>query len=134
MVRAVLLCMMLFCAGMQAQTVTNLDRGILIGNLLFEGYKALKGSPDAPAKADPNAKTVASFCYRNRAAERITVRMSATVEEEEVKKEFVIRKGDKECAYQLPKGVYTYEILLPSKEVYQKGEYRVIEEMLITVQ
>lgn len=129
---------LLFVLGtlMSAQTITNLDRGILIGNLLFEGYKALKGGPDATPKPDPNAKTAESFCYRNKTTERITVKMrsEAEGEDEAVSRELVIRKGDKECLYLLPKGVYMYEVLLPSKEVYQKGEYRVTEEMLITIQ
>lgn len=65
--------------------------------------------------------------------EKITVKMVGTIEDEEVKKEFVIQKGEKECTYNLPKGVYIYEVLLSSKDIFQKGEYKVSEETMIRV-
>lgn len=113
----------------------NLDRGILIGNLLFEGYKAIRGNSLTSTKQmpDPNAKTVESFCFKNKMDEKITVRMLGTIEEEEIKKELVIQKDEKECTYNLPKGIYTYEVLLSSKDTFQKGEYKVTEETLMTV-
>lgn len=116
-------------------TITNLDRGILVGNLLFEGYKAIRGNSLTNTKQmpDPNAKTVESFCFKNKMDEKITVRMLGTIEEEEIKKELVIQKDEKECTYNLPKGIYTYEVLLSSKDTYQKGEYKVTEETLMTV-
>ena len=52
---------------------------------------------------------------------------------QEIKKELVIQKDEKECTYNLPKGIYTYEVLLSSKDTYQKGEYKVTEETLMTV-
>ncbi|ODS88944.1 MAG: hypothetical protein ABS44_06330 [Chryseobacterium sp. SCN 40-13] len=114
--------------------ISNLDRGIMIGNLVFEGYKALRGKGDSGKKEpDPNAKTVESFCFRNKLDEKITVRVAGTIEEEEIKKEFVIQKGEKECAYNVPKGVYSYEVVLSSKDIYQKGEYKVTEETQMTV-
>lgn len=98
--------------------ISNLDRGIMIGNLVFEGYKALRGKGDSGKKEpDPNAKTVESFCFRNKLDEKITVRVAGTIEEEEIKKEFVIQKGEKECAYNVPKGVYSYEVVLSSKDI-----------------
>lgn len=119
--------------GINAQTtpITNFDRGLLIGNLLVEGYKALSG--DGSKKADPNAKTVESFCFKNKMDEKITVKLNAEIEDEPVKKEFVIQKGDKECTYDLPKGIYVYEIALSSKDIYQKGEYQVTEKTQFTV-
>ena len=118
----------------KSQTITNLDRGILIGNLLFEGYKAIRGNSLTDKKApDPNAKTVDSFCYKNKMDEKITVKLNGKIEDEEVKKELVIQKDGKECMYNLPKGIYTYEVLLSSKDTYQKGEYKVTEETLMTV-
>ena len=45
----------------------------------------------------------------------------------------LIPKDGKECLLELPKGIYTYEIVLPNNEVLKKGEYKFIEEITITV-
>jgi hypothetical protein len=58
---------------------------------------------------------------------------SAKIEDEDIKKELVIPKESKECTYNILKGVYTYEILLSNKEVYKKGEYKVSEETVMTI-
>ena len=112
-------------------TMSSLDKGLVIGNILIQGYMAIKGNN---AKAvNPDAKTVESFCFKNKMEEKITVKMNGKIEDEEVKKEFVIQKDEKECTYNLPKGIYTYEVALSSKDIYQKGEYKVTEEALFTV-
>ncbi|GAA5085240.1 hypothetical protein GCM10023210_05870 [Chryseobacterium ginsengisoli] len=112
-------------------TMSGLDKGLAIGNILVQGYIALKGNGTKPV--DPNAKTVDSFCFKNKMDEKITIKFNGKIEDDEVKKEFVIQKGEKECAYNLPKGIYTYEVLLSSKDTYQKGEYKVSEETLMTI-
>lgn len=71
-----------------AQTLSVLDKGLVIGNILIQGYQALKGSgKKAP---DPTAKTVDSFCFKNKMEEKITVKLSGKVEEETITKELVI--------------------------------------------
>ena len=112
--------------------MSNLDKGLVVGNILIQGYMAIKGN-SAKAAANPDAKTVESFCFKNKMDEKITVRLNGKIEDEEVKKEFVTQKDEKECTYNLPKGIYTYEVALSSKDIYQKGEYKVIEEALFTV-
>src|SRR5690606_18001269 len=131
----IIILIFLFYTSPAISQITDLDRSILIGNLLFEGYKAIRGNSLTSTKQmpDPNAKTVESFCFKNKMDEKITVRMLGTIEEEEIKKELVIQKDEKECTYNLPKGIYTYEVLLSSKDTYQKGEYKVTEETLMTV-
>jgi hypothetical protein len=43
--------------------MSSLDKGLVIGNLLIQGYQAIKRNG---AKAvDPNAKTVDSFCWNS---------------------------------------------------------------------
>ena len=114
-----------------AQALSGLDKGLVIGNILIQGYQALKGSgKKAP---DPTAKTVDSFCFKNKMEEKITIKLAGKVEEETVTKELVIQKDGKECTYNLPKTVYQYEILLSSKDTYKKGEYNVYEESLMTI-
>ena len=112
--------------------MSNLDKGLVIGNILIQGYMAIKGN-GAKQQTDPNAKRVDSFCFKNKMDEKITVKLNGKIEDEEVKKEFVIQKDEKECTYNLPKGIYTYEVLLSSKDTYQKGEYKVSEETLMTI-
>lgn len=114
-----------------AQTLSGLDKGLVIGNILIQGYQALKGSgKKAP---DPTAKTVESFCFKNKMEEKITIKLAGKSEEDTVTKELVIQKDGKECTYNLPKAIYQYEILLSSKDTYKKGEYNVYEETLMTI-
>lgn len=123
--------MLLYLPLKSQTTMSGLDKGLAIGNILVQGYMAFKGNGTKPV--DPNAKTVDSFCFKNKMDEKITIKLNGKIEDEEVKKEFVIQKDEKECTYNLPKGIYTYEVLLSSKDVYQKGEYKVSEETLMTI-
>ncbi|MEA1847386.1 MULTISPECIES: hypothetical protein [unclassified Chryseobacterium] len=123
---------LIFSLNLKSQTtMSGLDKGLAIGNILVQGYMAFKGN--GTKTVDPNAKTVDSFCFKNKMDEKITVKLNGKIEDEEIKKEFVIQKDEKECTYNLPKGIYTYEVLLSSKDVYQKGEYKVSEETLMTI-
>ncbi|WP_295199661.1 hypothetical protein [uncultured Chryseobacterium sp.] len=130
--KLLLFSIILFSLNLKSQTtMSGLDKGLAIGNMLVQGYIALKGNGKKPV--DPNAKTVDSFCFKNKMDEKITIKFNGKIEDEEIKKEFVIQKDEKECTYNLPKGIYTYEVLLSSKDVYQKGEYKVSEETLMTI-
>lgn len=112
--------------------ISNLDKGLIIGNLLIQGYQAIRGNNHK--EVNPNAKTVDTFCFKNKLDQKITVKLLGKDEdEEEVNKELVIQSKTKECVFNLPKGVYVYEFVLPNKEIYQKGEYKVAEETLMTV-
>ncbi|KAA0127193.1 hypothetical protein FY557_14490 [Chryseobacterium sp. SN22] len=122
----------LFSLNFKCQTtMSGLDKGLAIGNILVQGYIALKGS--GKKTVDPNAKTVDSFCFKNKMDEKIIVKLNGKIEDEDIKKELVIQKDEKECTFNLPKGIYTYEVLLSSKDTYQKGEYQVSEETLMTI-
>jgi hypothetical protein len=77
------------------------------------------------AKSDPYAKTIETVCVKNKLDDKITFVLTGTDEDEnEIKKELIIAKGGKECLLNLPKGVYTYEVLLSDESVYKKGECR----------
>ena len=53
--------------------------------------------------------------------DKITFRIVGKNEEgDEIKKELVVQKDGKECLFVLPKGIYTYEVVLPNKEIYKK--------------
>lgn len=108
--------------------LTNVIKG---GELLLSGLSVLKTSkPDA--KKD--SKFIESVCVKNKLSDKITFRIFGRNEqEEEVKRELVIPKEGKEYLYILPKGIYTYEIVLTNKEIYKKGEYKFEDDVVIIV-
>lgn len=86
------------------------------------------------SKKHTNAMTVESVCIKNKMSEKITIIITRQTEEgEEIKKELVIQKDSKECFYELPKGVYSYEIILANEEVYKKGEYLFKDKTVVTL-
>lgn len=108
--------------------LTNVIKG---GELLLSGLSVLKTSK-SDAKKD--SKFIESVCVKNKLSDRITFRIFGRNEqEEEVKRELVIPKEGKEYLYILPKGIYTYEIVLTNKEIYKKGEYKFEDDLVIIV-
>ena len=66
--------------------------------------------------------------------EKITFKIVGQDEDgTDLKNELVIQKDGKECFLELPKGIYTYEIILSNKEVFKKGEYKIDDETIVTV-
>lgn len=59
--------------------------------------------------------------------------MRQTEDGDEFRKELVIQKDSKEYFYELPKGVYTYEVHLANDEIFKKGEYRFAEKSTFVV-
>jgi hypothetical protein len=86
------------------------------------------------SKTNPNSTVVESVCIKNKMADKVTLIIKRQTDEgDEIKKELVIQKDSKECFYDLPKGIYSYEILLSNEEIYKKGEYRIKDKMAITL-
>jgi hypothetical protein len=108
---------------------TGLDKGIAIGNILVQGFAALHGNQNKTT----DSKTVEKFCFKNKTDDKITVKFGRKTEDVEISKELIIRKDEKECMFDLPKGVYIYEVILVNNETLQKGEYKVAEEALMTI-
>jgi hypothetical protein len=110
---------------------SDLDKVLKGGELLLGGISIFK-----VAKSDgkKDSKLIESVCVKNKRTDRITFRIVGKNEEgDEVKKELVVPKDGKECVFELPKGIYTYEIVLANKEILKKGEYKFEEEVIITV-
>jgi hypothetical protein len=109
----------------------DLNTVIKGGELLLSGLSVLKISK---SNAKKNSKVIESVCVKNKLTDRITFRIEGKNEEdEEVKRELIIPKDGKECLFVLPKGIYTYEIVLTNKEIYKKGEYKFEDEVIITI-
>ena len=101
------------------------------GELLLSGLSVLKISK---SNAKKNSKVIESVCVKNKLTDRITFRIEGKNEEgDEFNRELVIPKDGKECLFVLPKGIYTYEIVMTNKEIYKKGEYKFEDEVVITI-
>jgi hypothetical protein len=129
MTRVMLLTFLFFSTTLFAQTdVANILKG---GELLLSGLSIMKVAKSEPKK---DSKIIESVCVKNKLITKITFRIVGKNEEgDTVKKEMVIQKDGKECLFELPKGIYTYEIELPNKEIFKKGEYKFDEDVVITV-
>ncbi|MCZ8090247.1 hypothetical protein [Flavobacterium sp.] len=110
---------------------SDLQTAIKGGELLLSGLSIFKVSKSG-AKTD--SKIIESVCVKNKLVDKITFRLVGKNEEgDEIKKELVVQKDGKECLFELSKGIYTYEVVLPNKEIYKKGEYKFNEDVVITI-
>jgi hypothetical protein len=111
---------------------SDFEKVLKSGEIIVNGLSFLK--KDKSEAKETNSKVIESVCIKNKLTDKITFRIVGKDEEgDDVKKELVIQKEGKECVFELPKGIYTYEIVLANKEVYKKGEYKFNEEVTITV-
>ena len=111
---------------------SDVDKILKGGEIIVNGLSFLK--KDKSEVKETNSKVIESVCIKNKLTDKITFIIVGKDEEDNtIKKEMVIQKDGKECVFELPKGIYTYEIVLANKEVYKKGEYKFNEEITITV-
>ena len=111
---------------------SDVDKILKGGEIIVNGLSFLK--KDKSEVKETNSKVIESVCIKNKLTDKITFIINGKDEEDNtIKKEMVIQKDGKECVFELPKGIYTYEIVLANKEVYKKGEYKFNEEITITV-
>ena len=110
---------------------SDLQTALKGGELLLSGLSIFKV---AKSEGKSDSKVIESVCVKNKLVDKITFRIVGKNEEgNDVKKELVVQKDGKECLYILSKGIYTYEVVLPNKEIYKKGEYKFEEEVVITI-
>ena len=130
--RIKLLFLLLFSNLIQAQTLETIIKG---GELLVTGFSIFKTSKLTESKDKAvDSKFVATVCVKNKLAEKIMVKLEGKDSEgTEIIKELVVQNDGKECVFEIPKGIYTYEIILSTKEVFKKGEYKFEEEITIIV-
>ena len=130
MIRLILVCF--FISTFSVFSQSDVDKILKGGEIIVNGLSFLK--KDKSEAKETNSKIIESVCIKNKLTDKITFIISGKDEEDNsIKKEMVIQKDGKECVFELPKGIYTYEIVLANKEVYKKGEYKFNEEITITV-
>ena len=125
-----LISFLLFCSTGYPQS--DLEKVLKGGEILVNGLSFLK--KDKSESNTTSAKVIESVCIKNKLTDKITFNLVGKDQEDNlIKKELVIQKDGKECLFELPKGIYTYEIVLANKEVFKKGEYKFNEETTLTV-
>ncbi len=128
MSRIILFFMIVFSIPNYSQS--DLQTAIKGGEILISGLSIFKTSKGY----NKDSKLIESVCVKNKLVDKITFRIIGKNEEgDEIKKELVIQKEGKECLFILPKGIYTYEVVLPNKEIYKKGEYKFDDDVIITI-
>ncbi len=113
----------------QAQnTTSNILKG---AEIITSGLSIFATSKNNNA----NKTVIDQVCIKNKLTERITFKIYGVSDatQDDIKKELVIPVDGKECFLNLPKGVYTYEVILSNKEIYRKGEYHFKEDVVIAV-
>jgi hypothetical protein len=116
----------------QSYSQSDFEKVLKSGEVLVNGLSFFKNSKSENKK--PDSKTIESICVKNKLTDKINFRIVGKDEEgNDIKKELIIQKEGKECIFEIPKGIYTYEIVLANKETYKKGEYKFYEEITITV-
>ena len=119
---------LIFSTSIYSQS--DFEKVLKIAEILVNGLSFFKSGKSK----DSNSTRVESICVKNKLADKISFKIVGKDEDDnEIKKELVIQKDGKECFLELPKGIYTYEIILPNKEIFKKGDYKFDDDMTITV-
>lgn len=121
----------LFCFNV-SYSQSNIDNILKGGEIIVNGLSFFKKDNNESIKN--NSNYIENICVKNKLNEKITfIILGIDNEENVIRKEMVIQKDGKECCFEIPKGIYTYEIILSNKEVYKKGEYKFYEDITIVV-
>lgn len=108
---------------------SNLEKTIQAGGVIINGLSFLKGG-----KSDSDNKSAIMLCVKNKLEEKITFKIvGKDKEDNEIKKDLVIQIDGKECFLEIPKGIYTYEVVLTNKDIFKKGEYKFDDDINITI-
>lgn len=123
---------LLFVSCVSCYAQSDFEKTLKAGEILVNGLSFFKNGKSEAKQSD--SKIIESVCVKNKLSEKITFSLTGKDEEGNAqKKELVIQKDGKECVFELLKGIYTYEIILPNKEIFKKGEYKFNENTTIIV-
>lgn len=101
---------------------SDLSNVMKVGEIVLSGFSIFKTIKSDTKK---DSKIISSVCIKNKLSEKINFKMVGKDEQDnDVKKEMVVQNDGKECVFNVPKGIYTYEVTLSNKDIYKKGEYK----------
>lgn len=108
---------------------SDFEKTLQAGAIVINGLSFIKGN-----KSKSGSKTVEYFCVKNKLTDKVIFKFVCKTEDgDEIKKELVIQNDGKECVYEIPKGVWSYEIILANKETFKKGEFKLEDDITILV-
>jgi hypothetical protein len=107
---------------------SDFEKTIQAGGTIINGLSFLKSN-----KSSDN-KTAVTLCVKNKLTDKITYKITGKDKEgNDVKKDMIIQNDGKECLFEIPKGIYTYEVLLANKDTFKKGEYKFDDDLTVTI-
>ncbi len=110
---------------------TDIENVLKLGQVIVSGLSIIKANKSG-TKLD--SKTVSVVCIKNKLSEKITFKLlGKDANELAIEKILVVQNDGKECVFEILKGVYAYEVLLTSNEIYKKGEYKFEDDIVITI-
>jgi len=110
---------------------SDFEKVIKAGEVVLSGFSILKASKSG---TDKDSKIISTVCIKNKMMEKITFKLiGKDKNSDDLKKEMVVQNDGKECVFNIPKGIYTYEVILANNEVYKKGEYKFEDDIVITI-
>jgi len=116
---------------LSAYPQSTAETAIKAGEIILGGLSIFKSTH---AKSDKDKILVSSVCVRNKLADKITFTLHGEDGKgNDVSKDLVVQNDGKECVFNIPKGVYSYAVILPNKEIYKKGEYLFEDDVVITI-
>lgn len=120
---------LLFLLPVLCFSQSDFEKTVQAGGIIINGLSFLKGGKQVSAD-----KTLIVLCIKNKLSEKIAFSIKGKDKQDnEIKKDMVVQNDGKECFFEIPKGIYTYEVLLPNKETFKKGEYKFDEDLTITI-
>jgi hypothetical protein len=110
---------------------SDIENALKLGQVIVSGFTIVKANKSG-TKAD--SKTVSSVCIKNKLTEKITFKLLGKDAQDAVTEKLLVVQNDgKECVFEIPKGVYAYEVTLANSEIYKKGEYKFEDDIVITI-
>lgn len=107
---------------------SNFEKTIQAGGVIINGLSFLKGNKPV------SDKLVVMLCVKNKLEEKINFKIAGQDKDgNEIKKDLVIQIDGKECFLEIPKGIYTYEVILSNRDTFKKGEYKFDDDTTITI-
>ncbi len=109
---------------------TDLENALKLSQVIVSGFSIVK----ATSSNNKNSKTISSVCIKNKLADKITFKLQGKDDQDnKVEKEMIVQNDGKECVFEIPKGIYAYEVVLANNEIYKKGEYKFEDDIVITI-